>query len=270
MAKKHATIRGMDWLLEQWHDIKGHAKWYLITLTGGVILWILPRLTKGLSWWQKLGLVIVATSFGAVTYVVGRSVRKSVSQQDSIDVRPINSIEIYQIGFDYLPASPLANGWRVAYQDPEAKPSFTSPEISGDGGLSMDVRKKYAIRYSTPSEAQFANEMELAIKYGDGAMFHVIVSVTSRDHSQTDYGEIKIKVGNAPPEHHKDYPKEHVVYVTPEPMQNGWLKMRVPIPKIVSAAMGEAGWVYESMRAVQLRGCISVSPIKFFGKVDNH
>jgi hypothetical protein len=250
-----------DWVLKQWNDVKGNAKWALCCLILAVIAY---PLTRQLSWLQQSGLLLIAIAFGVIGYAIGRAERKSVSQADAIDVRPTNRIEIYEIRFDYLPASPLANGWKVAYQDPEPSPHFSAPEILGVGGLTMDVKKTYAIQYSLPSHVPIPDEMELAIKYGDGAMFHLIVNVASRDHSHTDFGQIKIKTGNAAPEHYREYPKEHAVYVTPEPVQNGWLKMRLPIREIVSVAMGNAGWVYESLKSVQLRGCISVSPIKFF------
>jgi len=255
----------MGWLLEQWHDIKGHAKWWVIGLTGGAILWLM----RGLLWWQKAGWVGATVAFGLIMYVIGRSERKTDSQQNSIDARPINRSEVYEIGFRYLPSSPLANGWEVVYQDADARPAFTSPEAPGVGGLTMDVKKRYAIHYNDlPQRAQSVDEIELAIKYGEDAMFHIIVNVTSRDGSQRDFGHIKILLGNAPPRQHKDYPKEYLVYVTPERLSNGWVRMQLRLPEIVTAAMGIQGWVYDSVQTIQLRGCISVSPIKFFGKGD--
>jgi len=52
--------------------------------------------------------------------------------------------------------------------------------------------------------------------------------------------------------------------VIPEPLLDGWVKMQLHLPELVAAAMGKAGWVYDHVKAVQLRGCISVSPIKLF------
>jgi len=184
-----------------------------------------------------------------------------------IDARPVKRSEVYEIAFRYLPGSPLSNGWKVAYQDEGAKPSFTSPDVPGVGGLSMDVTGKYAIKYDLPSKAQVADELELAIRYGEGAMFHVTVNVASRDGSQIDYGQIMIMIGDAPPQQHKEYPKEYLVWVTPEPSRNGWVKIQLRLPELVAAAMGKAGWVYDHVGAVQLRGCISVSPIKLFSTV---
>jgi len=160
--------------------------------------------------------------------------------QANVDARPMSRSEVYEIGFGYLPGSPLSNGWKVPYQDPEAKPSFASPEAPGIGGLSMDVKNKYAIRYALPRDVQFANELDLAVKYGEGAMFHVIVNVTSRDGSLHDEGQIKILIGNAPPQQHKDYPKEYLVWVTPERLQNGWVKMQHYCP--VKNRTESVGW----------------------------
>jgi hypothetical protein len=195
---------------------------------------------------------------------LGRKPQTS-SGLDAIDARPLELAGLYEIVFGYLPGSPLDNGWTITYKDPEAMPSFSSPsDPAGVHGLSMQVKEKCAIHFNLPQQAQSADEIELAIKYDDGAMFHVIVNVTSHDGSQRDFGQIKILLGNAPPRHHKDYPKEHLVYVTPERLGNGWVRMRLRLPEIVRAAMGSQGWVYDSVQKIQLRGCISVSPIKFF------
>jgi len=172
---------------------------------------------------------------------------------------------MYEIVFGYLPSSPLSNGWKLAYRDTEAEPTFASPsDVPGACGLSMDVKHKYAIDYELPQRTQLANELELAIKYDADAMFYIIVNVTSRDGSQRDYGWLNIRLGNAPSRQHKDYPKEFVVFVTAERLGNGWVRMRLRLPEIVRAAMGSRGWVYDSVKAIRLRGCISVSPIKFF------
>jgi hypothetical protein len=188
-------------------------------------------------------------------------------QKCAIDARPITATEIFEIGFGYLPGSPLSppNLWKRAYGDVEAVPSFGAPpDPPGAGGLSMAVTKKYAMDYALPPKAQLADELELAIKYDAEAMFYVCVDVTSADGSLKDQHWINIRLGQAPPRQLKDYLKEYLVYVTPERLGNGWVRMRLRLPEIVNAAMGCEGLFYDSVKVVRLRGCISVSPIKFF------
>jgi hypothetical protein len=118
--------------------------------------------------------------------------------------------------------------------------------------------------YSLPQQAQSSDELELAIKYDAEAFFYIIVNVTSQDGSQRDYGWLNVRLGNAPSQGHKDVQKEFLVFVTPERLGNGWVRMRLRLPEIVNVAMGSRGWVYDSVQKIRLRGCISVSPIKFF------
>jgi TIR domain len=189
---------------------------------------------------------------------------QAAATKDPVDARPAAAAEIFEITFGYLPDSPLNNGWTVSYQDSEAAPSYTSPvDPPGNGGLSIEVERKFAISYSLPPSRQRANELDLAVKYGKGAMLHVAVNVTSKDRSLGDSVQIRILIGDIPPQRHDDYPKEYSVYVTPEQLGKGWVRMQLRLPELVAAAMGRMGWVYDSVRAVQLRGCISVSPIKF-------
>jgi hypothetical protein len=170
----------------------------------------------------------------------------------------------------------LDRGWKIAYQDAGARPFFRAPlEPPGIGGLKLEVDKQYSIHHNVPPDcAALADELELAIKYGTSesimtmAMFWAEVNVTSRDGvSQADCYKLKILIGEKPPEQHKDYPKEYLVWVMPDSLQNGWVGLRLRLPDIVAKAVGSRGYVYESVKAVQLRGCISISPIKFLSSV---
>lgn len=224
-----------------------------------------------MSEFVRLSLIVLFTvcilGGGVAHYFAVRLGRKPQTSNGpaAIDVRPVTMTEVYELAFGYLPGRPLDNGWAIAYKDPEAVPSFSSPsDPAGVRGLSMLVKGKYAIHYNLPQQAQSADEIDLAIKYDAEAMFHVIVNVTSHDGSHKDFGQLKILLGTAPPRQHEDYPKEYLVSVTPQRLRNGWVRMRLRLPEIVTAAMGSRGWVYDSVQKIQLRGCISVSPIKFF------
>jgi hypothetical protein len=43
----------MKWLAEQWNDIKGNAKWYVVLLILGVMTTGAIALTHGLAFWRQ-------------------------------------------------------------------------------------------------------------------------------------------------------------------------------------------------------------------------
>ena len=225
--------------------------------------------------WKKHGddlmlpaasIIVTCSLWVTLAIAIVRSWRREAPAQTiAIDARPASATEVYELAFGYLPASPLNNGWKVAYKDNDAVPYFSSPiDPPGLRGLSLEVKKKYAMDYNLPPQAQSAEELELAIKYAPDAFTYIIVNVTSHDGSQKDHAWINVRLGSAPSRELKDYPKEFLVYVTPERLGNGWVRMRLRLPELVNVAMGGRGWVYDSMQKIRLRGCISVSPIKFF------
>lgn len=178
--------------------------------------------------------------------------------------------EIYEINGKYLPGLPTDNGWKFVYGE-EKQPSFIAPQdADGIGGIELFCPyKTYKIEYLVPEPyASLTDELELNIKYGRDAMFWVVVNVTSGDGvSQKDCRLLKIVVGKGSPYELKDYPKEHVVSVMPDPLQNGWVGFRLRLPDLVAAAVARLGYVYRSIKAVQIRGCISISPIKFLSPI---
>jgi hypothetical protein len=90
--------------------------------------------------WLVCAIALMCVSLATSAYSRYRLYRIE-HRQTKVDARPVNRSEVYDIAFRYLPGSPLSNGWKVAYQDEGAKPSFTSPEAPGIGGLSMDVKE---------------------------------------------------------------------------------------------------------------------------------
>jgi hypothetical protein len=254
------------WLWVDWHGRMATLVMLIVSFGGA---WLVHW---GLTIWSNVpaqGLWIISILLFAVFLctlsLVGSKLqpRPEGDIGEAVDAR--TKREIYEINCEYLPISPLERGWRVGYQDSDAKPEFRAPEEPGIGGLALVVDQKYKIVHDVPREhASLANELVLAIQYGKGAMFWIEVNVTSRDgFSQRDCHIIKILVGDSPPRDVKEYPKEHLVWVVPDPLPNGWVNLRLRLPEIVAKALGSRGYVYESVKSIQLRGCISVSPIKF-------
>src|SRR2546428_13850285 len=48
-----------NWLLEQWHDVKGNVKFWILALSGGLALGIVKALVNGLQLWQQIFLLLL-------------------------------------------------------------------------------------------------------------------------------------------------------------------------------------------------------------------
>jgi hypothetical protein len=159
----------------------------------------------------------------------------------------------------------FSRGWKISDQDKGVTPSFATPtEDPGAGGLSIQVDGKYAIEYAVPAHLTLADRLKLAIRYTPSTMFFTGLFVTSKDKSQGDWRWIKYYIGDKPPEQTHGYPKEHTVWVRPQHLANGWVSLDLNLPEIVREAIGGEGWVYNSIKAIRLRGSVSISPIKFY------
>src|SRR6266478_4816747 len=94
------------------------------------------------------GLVLVA-SVGSLSTILWRA-RKEDRTARGRGTAPASKLPL-EIRYDYLPGSPLDNGWVKAYGD--GKPEFTSdPRITDS--LRMTVIDKFAMDYFLPAEAQ--------------------------------------------------------------------------------------------------------------------
>jgi hypothetical protein len=217
-----------------------------------------------------LGTIVIAIdTWGKQRELEDREKARS-AEAGAVDARAKR--EIYRIDWRYLPVTPLERGWKVAYQDwnPTPQVNFLAPLDAPEvGGLRIVVDKKYAIKFEIPTEfGNSSDEVSVAIKYEKGAMFWIEVNVASLDGvSGRESRMLKILVGDKPPESPKEWPTENLIWVIPDPLPNGWSDFRLRLPEIVTRAVGSRGYVYESVKAVQIRGCISVSPIKLFSSV---
>jgi hypothetical protein len=262
------------WLWVDWHGRLATVAIILISVGGaGLVRWILLLWTNVPRDEVWIVVVLVLAIFLCTLSLAGiklrpRSDEEKAKADSVIDARTKRTI--YEINFDYLPALPTKNGWDFVY-GLETNPSFNAPQDDlAKGGLELFCPyKTYKIKHIVPEPyATLTDELELAIKYGRDAMFWVEVNVTSRDGiSENDCRLLKIVVGHKPPFELKDYPKEHVVSVMPDPLQNGWVGFRLRLSDLVAAAVGKLGYVFCSIKTIQLRGCISISPIKFLSPV---
>src|SRR6267154_1893166 len=78
-----------------------------------------------------------------------------------------------EIRFDYLPASPLANGWNIAYGTDAEFSSTKKPKW-----LVMRTRgQKFAMDYSIPSQAQDAYRIVFDAEFRTDAIFYAEVEI---------------------------------------------------------------------------------------------
>jgi hypothetical protein len=232
-------------------------------LPRSVLEWVNPE--------HNFVLFLVGWLLGGAAWIEYRyALRKSHSA--AVDAKPPAQIEKFEIRFNYLPASPLDNGWSWAYGKSKVNttPIFKAPpaETSGANGLAMVVPFEHAIDHSIPAVEKVCDELELYVKYQDDAKFYVLVNVTSRDGSQRESHWLNIQPGDSSPTQDASYSKEYIVRVSPQLLPDGWMIMRLRLPALVNACSGEKGWIFDSSERIRLRGCISVSPIKFYTSVD--
>jgi hypothetical protein len=216
-----------------------------------VLAWINPE--------YNLVLLLVGWLLGGAAWAEHRhALRKSHSA--AVDAKPPAQIAKYEIRFDYLPASPLGNGWTWAYRNRKASsaPILKAPpaETPGANGLAMVAPYEHAIEHSIPAVERVCDELELAVKYQDDAKLYVLVNVTSRDGSQRESHWLNIQPGDSSPTQDSSYSKEYIVPVAPQLLGDGWMRMRLRLPALVNACSGEKGWIFDSAERIRLRGCI--------------
>ena len=230
-------------------------------LPPSVVAWINPE--------HNLVLLLVGWLLAAAAWAECRHALRNIPSA-AVDAKPPAQITKYEIGFRYLPASPLDNGWVWAYRNKKtsAGVTFSAPpsESPGAEGLAMVVPYEHAIDHVLPPAARTSDELELSVKYGDDALFYVLVNVTSRDGYQHESHWLNIRPGASSPTRDSSYSKEYIVPVAPQLLGDGWMRMRLRLPALVNACSGEGGWIFDSAERIRLRGCISISSINFYAR----
>lgn len=164
------------------------------------------------------------------------------------------------IKFDYLPRSPVVVDWEKAYGNTVA--TFERESEHKDA-LKMVVSNGYfAMDYRT-SPTLLCDRLEYKAKYSSGTMIFTQVTVTSKDKQSFKTVWIKYNVGNRPAKKTDGYPDEMTLWITGDRLENGWMSFIIDLPTVVSQSWGTEPeeWVFESLRALRLRGTVSISPI---------
>ncbi len=106
----------------------------------------------------------------------------------------------YEIRFDYLPASPLDNGWTVAYGAPGPAAKWCSPSDSPEpGSISIEIDPGCAIQRVLDPNLTLSDRIIYSAKYASTTMLFFRVGLASLDGSKTADKWIKIDVGRRLP-----------------------------------------------------------------------
>jgi hypothetical protein len=183
-----------------------------------------------------------------------------------------DSQPIYTIAFDYLPTSPLEEGWKQSYNADGVAEYGSDPDIPGSLRIRI-LKSEVAIHYDLPPHARLANHVEYTIKMTNSTMIFTRLIVTSRDGKNTRNVDFKYYYGdlNAAPTWPNPNPgrdankwiPEQVLHWPAELLPGEKLHFKIDLRQAVSLALGSQGWVLKSVEGFRLRSNLSISPIVF-------
>jgi hypothetical protein len=186
------------------------------------------------------------------------------------------------IGFDYFPASPLDNGWRIGYFDrrisesPDpatAKSNYLktrrwtiAPDPPVEGCVMIDIDACAIDRDVTPNAA-LSQRIEFEANYiNDSAMFFVRVLLATRDEQRTTTKIVKFIPGSKKPYRTPGYQnEEYTVEIADAPsLGNGWRRFILSLPDEIEHTWGQDGWRYKELKMIRIRGKLGISPIRLY------
>ncbi len=181
-----------------------------------------------------------------------------------------------RIEFNYLPRSPLDNGWKKAYK-PEGTAEFGRDNDIPDSLRIKVTNSEFAMDYPVQHQAKEANHLEFTAKYVNSVdvqqstMIFTDVEVATKDGSQCKMVWIKYYPGArdtypTPGEESKasiNRIQEQTVSLPPLKLDGNRVTLDIDFPEVVNSALGTQGWVYKSVKMVRLRGALSISPLVF-------
>jgi hypothetical protein len=243
----------------------------------GIILAALTAMV-GLSW-KPLGTMLLATSptpnwllivLGIIIVVEGLIL---VTARKPEQPPTASSPEtIYTIGFDYLPTSPLENGWKQEYNADGVAEFGSDPDIPGSLRMKI-VRSEVAIHHNLPPHATLADHLEYTAKYTNTTMIFTRLIVGTKDGSvqkQVDikyyYGELRAVTTSPNPNPGRDQNRwlpEQTICLPAQVLAGGRLAFNIDLRDAVSLSLGQQGWVFKSVQGVRLRSNLSISPLVF-------
>lgn len=195
-----------------------------------------------------------------------------VAAPSKLKVLRDNSVEPKKVGeirFDYLPVSPLENGWKWTYVSKRHLPVFSfAANAPADGSLSIKSDNEYCMEYQVDERIGIScNQLKFAAKFKgeDDTMFWTEVEMATRDGSKREKRWIKFYQGNKlARQHEPPYDDEWIMWIQGTDLGNEWTAFEISLPEAVRATWGTQGWVFKNLKTISIRGNFSVSPIEFY------
>lgn len=177
---------------------------------------------------------------------------------------------VHTVRFEYLPASPLQNGWIQAYEEGGTAEFGSDPDLIGS--LRMRVTKGVvAIHHDLPPHARRANRIEFRARYSTTTMIFTMLTVGTRDGSAQRKVFVKYYYGELmasptwpnpnPGRNAEAWLPEQTLHWPADVFDDGCLGFRLPLDEVVKVLLGSQGWVFKSIEGIRLRGDLSISPI---------
>jgi hypothetical protein len=210
--------------------------------------------------------VAIIAAIGIVVFIV-MVVRDVGKKPEDVPapppIQPIGSgigalmlpVPTFQLTFDYVPKSPLTEGWKKGYGKEE--PTF-SKWWSSPRGMTMTQTQCYAMDYHLPQFAKLCNHVEFTAQFVSDVIIYFDVEIIKKDKSEyTSYWFAQV-IGVQAPLYLEQY-KEWKFHVAPD--HTG--KFVIDLRDEVQQALGREGFMFAGVKTIRLRGTLSISPILF-------
>jgi hypothetical protein len=163
-----------------------------------------------------------------------------------------------QVSFDYLPASPLLKGWKLALP---TKPALKT-EAAKDcpGGLRIEAED--AIDLGVEEYLKVCNRVSFGAKLSADSYVYARIRMESRDgESHSKVGWIACAIGDRGPR--RESRDEWVVYQVPT--KSGWSNYDLFLPDVVEQTFGTSeGLKFSELLGFRLRGTLSITRISLY------
>jgi len=171
-----------------------------------------------------------------------------------------------EIRFDYLPQSPLENGWRRAYGELGTNPRWSNPaDAPVAGSISIEIPSGCAIETSVTPNATVAIRLVYSANYSNETMFFIKVELSSQDGRTTVQKWMKLVVGERDPFPTGNYETmEWTLPLRGKALRNGWRTFDVVLPDAVRRTWGTLGFKFRRIIVVRIRAKTEVSPLQFY------
>src|SRR5713101_5342637 len=161
----------------------------------------------------------------------------------------------YEVRFDYLPASPLENGW-TKVSSTDVTPTFSIP---AQGAMSMKTGGRvFAMDYLIPQSAKGSTHVSFQARFEQGAIFYTEIEVSnSLGSSEVENWWFAHVLGGKSLTPKKEPDKEWRFHVFPSDGKTQFdFDLRQEVAQVLS------GKSYRGISRIRVRGDISLWPIQ--------